>query len=165
MITQNELKKNLSYDPLTGLFTWIKRRPKIKVGDIAGNVNKDDYVIICVNLKKYSAHRLAFLYMTGSIPKEQIDHINHNRSDNRWDNLRAVTHLENGKNRSKSERNTSGVTGVSWNKSRCRWVGQICVDGQRIGLGYHVKFSDAVDARKNAEVLYGFHENHGKDLV
>ncbi len=65
---------------------------------------------------------------------------------------------------SKSKKNTSGVTGVTWDKSNNRWIAQIVIDGRHKKLGRFTDFSKAVDARKNAEVLYGFHKNHGKDL-
>lgn len=166
MITQIELKKILSYDKETGLFAW-KSNPspfsRVKIGGIAGCYHKEGYIVIGINNKSYNAHRLAWLYTYGSFPPEQIDHINHNRSDNRLENLRSVTNQENAMNRSKHKLNKSGVTGVSWSKSYKRWIGNITIDGKRIYLGNFVSFSDAVDARKNAEVLYGFHENHGKE--
>lgn len=132
------------------------------VGDIAGSLNTHGYVGIKVFGKLYLAHRLAYLYMLGETPDE-VDHINHIRADNRWVNLRDVTRSENCKNNSKRKDNASGVTGVHWKKRDSRWVAQIRVDKETLWLGQFVKFSDAVDARKNAEVLYGFHENHGKE--
>jgi hypothetical protein len=99
--------------------------------------------------------------MEGSIPDE-VDHINHNRTDNRWNNLRAVTSKSNSRNQSKSIKNKSGVTGVHWDNLRNRWIAQIHIDYKTVHLGTFVEFHEAVNARKNAEVLYGFHENHGK---
>jgi len=93
-----------------------------------------------------------------------VDHINHIRDDNRWENLRLVSASGNSRNRGMSSRNTSGVTGVTWSRSKSRWVAQIKVDKENKTLGVFTDFSEAVNARKNAEVLYGFHENHGKDV-
>ena len=159
-MTQSELKQVLSYNPDTGLFkrtshSKTKQRKDKKVGCV-----RDGYVRIKVYGKGYSAHRLAFLYMTGSMP-DQVDHINHIRSDNRWENLRAVTNSDNQKNASLRKDNRSGQVGVSWVATS--WIARINHLGERINLGSFAKFSDAVDARKNAEVLYGFHENHGRN--
>jgi len=165
MITHEELIDYLSYDEETGLFTVIKhkasRRP---IGSIAGAMEPDGYIRISIDKKAYPAHRLAWLYMTGDFPSDCIDHINHIRNDNRWCNLREATHKINARNARKSKRNKSGVVGVSWSKSSKRWKAAISIDSGRLELGTFAKFSDAVDARKNAEVLYGYHENHGINI-
>ena len=162
-LTQSRLKELFKYNPETGLFTWVKEtKLRAKRGNIAGYVETTGYIRIWIDEKIHHAHRLAWLYMYGKFPKEQIDHINHERSDNRIINIREVTIRENGKNQSMSPRNTSGVVGVHWHKARKRWLARIKVDGKSYELGAFTEFSDAVNARKNAEVLYGFHENHGK---
>lgn len=165
MITQNELKEILEYDKETGQFKWIVSTGRVKKGNIAGTIAKNGYIKI--NLKKFGspklAHRLAWLYMTGEFPAEQIDHINHIRNDNRWCNLRSVTRSENFKNKHRQTNNTSGVTGVSWNKNDKRWNSRISFDGEVINLGLFKQFHEAVNARKNAEVLYGYHKNHAKN--
>ena len=108
----------------------------------------------------YFTHRLAFLYMTGSIPKE-VDHINHVKPDNRWKNLRAANRIINGRNRSMHCDNTSGVTGVYWHKKKGKWQAGIRVNDKRIYLGVFKHLEDATAARKTAEARYGFHPNHG----
>ena len=164
VLTQKELKRQLHYEPLSGVFTRkISNHRSVKVGDIAGTKHPYGYIMIKVTKKITAAHRLAFLYMDGIMPNE-VDHINHVRDDNRWINLRSVTRSENCKNNSKRKDNSSGVCGVHWKTRDKRWIAQIRVDGKNIWLGQYTVFSDAVNARKNAEVLYGFHENHGKDL-
>lgn len=160
MITQNQLKKTLSYDKNTGIFIW----KNIGENKIAGNVEKEKgYVRIKINGKNYYAHRLAWLYIYGEMPVVQIDHINHNRIDNRIENLRIATNKVNLKNQSKRKTNTSGANGITWCKRAKKWYATISIDGKRKSLGYHIKFSEAVDARKDAEVLYGYHKNHGKE--
>jgi hypothetical protein len=100
MITQIELKEMVTYDPLTGHFTWLVDRGTNKLkGKRCGNIECDGYVSCCFNRKRYKAHRLAYLYMTGDWPKLEIDHINRNRQDNRWENLREATRSENASNR------------------------------------------------------------------
>ena len=103
-MTQQELKKVLRYDKSIGEFRWavgIGRR--IKKGIIAGCVNKDGYIQIRIARKDYYAHRLAWLYIYGELPKDQIDHINHDRRDNRLVNLQEVTQLENSRNKALSK--------------------------------------------------------------
>ena len=97
------------------------------------------------------------------VPKGmQIDHLDHDRSNNRIENLRLVTHKENGRNISKKKNNTSGITGVRWNKARQKWVAQISINKKGIYLGLYNNLLDAVAARKRAEKFYGFYENNGK---
>ena len=162
MLTQTKLKEILYYDPETGLFTWlILAGKRVKIGDIAGSLCQG-YLSIMIYGKSYKAHRLAFLYMTGSWPKEQIDHINHVRDDNRWINLREATNQENCKNQSRSKNNTSGVCGVIWHKQHKKWMAYIMTDSKQKHLGLFVDKLEAICARKSAEIKYVFHENHGK---
>ena len=92
MITQEELKELLDYNPETGLFTWNVYN-NIKNKTTAGTFN-DGYIQIKIKQKIYQAHRLAWLYVYGEWPKGQIDHINGIRDDNRIENLRDVTNRE-----------------------------------------------------------------------
>lgn len=98
-LTQEFLKEWLSYDPETGIFYWLPRPHSYRRTYVAGCDNGNGYVIIRFKWQLYLAHRLAFFYMTGLWPKEQIDHINGKRYDNRWVNLREASPSENGTNR------------------------------------------------------------------
>ena len=159
-VSVGELKRLFYYNPLSGVFTRVvSNHNKYKVGSIAGTLDgHTGYIRIRINGKGYYAHRLAFLYMTGSMPKI-VDHDNRVRDDNRWENLNNGTYVDNARNQPISSRNTSNTTGVSWNKKRCRWHSRIGLDGNNKHLGFFIDYSDAVSARKNAEVLYGYHEN------
>ena len=151
---RTKLMEKYSYDPMTGLFTHKKNVAAIKAGDIAGT-NVKGYIEIRVgNKKRIKAHRLAFLFMNGKLPEMHIDHKNRVRSDNRWSNLVEATNEENSHNRSISNKNTSGTTGVRFQDNR--WIAEITVSYKKIYLGCFVEYSDAVNARRNAEVLYGF---------
>ena len=162
MITQKQLKKLLHYNHNTGIFTRIKRTSNsVKVGDIAGWNDSNGYIKISVQNKSYRAHRLAWLYMTGKWPKDKIDHINHICDDNRWVNLREATNQENNKNASLSKANTSGISGVSWDKQADKWRAQIGANSKSVRLGLFVDKFEAVCARKSAENKYGYHSNHG----
>jgi hypothetical protein len=161
-MTQDELKEQLHYSPNTGMFTRLKTFRAVKKGDIAGCLDptRHGYIRIGVCGKYKDAHRLAFLYMWGYIPEEEIDHINHITSDNRWKNLRVVSHHTNGKNQRKYTSNSSGVTGVRL-RSSGKWRARIYHKGSHIDLGTFSTFEAACSARKQAEEFYKFHENHG----
>lgn len=121
-LTQDVLKQYLHYDKDTGIFTRLIRTScSVKIGDVAGCVDCG-YIRLTLLGKKYHAHRLAWLYMTGKWPKQEIDHINGVRSDNKICNLREATHSENMKNYAKKSTNTSGYKGVSWSKRDRYWV-------------------------------------------
>ena len=159
MITQRRLKKLLHYDPESGEFIWrVDRRGNVHAGSVAGYLHPYGYIHIGVNGKYYKAHRLAWLYIHGKWPKEEIDHINHIRDDNRIVNLREASHEINGRNRKLSNKNKSGVTGVSWYKLIQKY--RTTIQGKHIG--YYDTFEEAVKVRKAAEKKHGFHKNHGK---
>lgn len=110
----------------------------------------------------YLAHRIIWLWYYGEWPKEQIDHINGNPSDNRIVNLRLVNNSENQKNVKLSKRNKTGVIGVHYNKKESSWAVYIGENSKNYWLGNHVCFGKAVKIRKEAEVEYGYHKNHGR---
>ncbi|QCQ65314.1 HNH endonuclease [Shewanella phage X14] len=180
MITQSQLKKLLHYDPKSGVFTWKPRALKqfktkrafstwtAKHQDkIAGSINyfgTKKYISIKPLGEYHLAHRLAWLYMTGSFPKEQIDHVDGNGLNNAFANLRSVTQKENAKNLRMYKNNTSGFTGVAWRKKIKKWQANIRVNKKNIYLGVFHDLADAIKARKEAEFKYGFHKNHGGSL-
>ena len=153
----------LHYNPLTGIFTWTNSPSNcVKNGTMCTSITDKGYIRIGAKGRGYLAHRLAFLYMTGSFPKNQADHINHIRDDNRWCNLRDVTNMENQQNRTLQSNNTSGVDGVNWHSKQRMWNTRITVNGKRIHIGCFNTSEEAIRAKKHAEKLYGFHANHGK---
>lgn len=117
MLTQADLKKLLHYDRETGAFTWaLKFCKKVRVGGVAGTA-QHGYVRIAILGTFYYAHRLAWLYMQGRWPVDQIDHINGVRSDNRWVNLREATNSTNQQNLRKAKKhNQQGLLGVTKNR-------------------------------------------------
>lgn len=161
-LTQEQLKEVLIYDPELGEFRWKQssgRWKKFPPLSIAGTVSKiHGYREIRVLGVFQKAHRLAWLYMTGEWPKNEIDHINRIRSDNRWCNLRQATTQENLKNKVTYKNNKSGTSGVSWRADNKKWWARISVvkDGKdrRISLGCFGKKEDAIAKRKEAEKIY-----------
>lgn len=163
MLTQKELKEYLHYSPETGFFTWIKRSgDRIKIGSIAGCIKNDNNYRIIRLRKIYYAHRLAWLYMTGNWPENHIDHINGIRDDNRWQNLRDVSRSTNSRNSKLPITNTSGVIGVFFSNRDNVWIARIKMNGKTIHLGKSKDFEKVALLRKQAEIAYGFHENHGR---
>lgn len=161
-ITQSELKELLHYNPETGVFTRIVNRSQNARKDDITGFKQLGYLSVKINGKQYLLHRLAWLYITGEWPTEDIDHVDHIRDNNRWNNLREVSRAENLKNQSMRKSNSSGITGVSWDKSRNRWKIQINLNGIRKTLARSKDFFESCCIRKSSENKYGFHENHGK---
>lgn len=169
-MTQDELKLHLHYDPETGVFTWLDRASLPNVahnvncrtrGKVAGSINKAGYWRIMLHDKTHRAHRLAWLYVHGYMP-EEVDHIDGCRTNNSLSNLRAVNRAENAKNLGKTPLNTSGVTGVHYQQAGKCWVANVCVNNKRIHGGRFKTKEEAVSKRKEMEIEYGFHENHGR---
>lgn len=162
LISQAEALELFSYDSDTGDLRWrISRSNRALVGAIAGSFDRATrYICIRVKNRLYYAHRIIWLMKTGKWP-DQIDHINHDRADNCWRNLRNANSSVNGKNKSLSSKNSSGQIGVHWHKAAGKWEAQIKVQRKSHWLGLFVHFDDAVAARKAAERQYGFHPNHG----
>ncbi|MBX9902143.1 MAG: HNH endonuclease [Burkholderiaceae bacterium] len=160
-ITQSELKEIVFYDQSTGHFVWRKRFRKSTGDDVAGSLFKNGYVYIQISNKSYRAHRLAWLYVYGNFPALYLDHINGDRSDNRIGNLREVSCSENMKNQRIGVKNTSGYLNISWQKSRLKWSVGLKVNGKSINVGRFDSLDDAIKARNEAYIQYGFHKNHG----
>lgn len=114
LLTQERLKEKLRYDPESGQFYWLKtNRAYAWVGRRAGRAAKDGYVKVSIDGTIYKAHRLAWFYMTGKWPREQIDHRDMDRSNNAWENLREATNRQNTFNRRSQSNNSSGLKGVT----------------------------------------------------
>lgn len=175
--TQARACAYFNYDPDTGLMTFKERdrqdfvsdltyrRHLSRVGTVAGSPNNEGYVKLHIDGAYYSAHRVAWLIMTGeliSYPEFEIDHINGNRSDNRWINLRKVTKSENQRNAGQRVNNTSGVHGVNWKPTYTsqpgtgRWVARIWNGPRHVYLGSFKTLHEASIARKAAERALGY---------
>lgn len=147
-LAQDFLKSILEYDPNNGNFKWLKSLgPRSKIGSVAGSLNNENYLHIKINGKRYKAHRLVFLYMTGEWPKDQVDHINNIRYDNRWCNLREAVNTENTYNYKVKKNNKLGVKGVYFYRGKYR--AQIQIEGQKIYLGEFNSLHEAKNAHDN----------------
>jgi hypothetical protein len=148
-----DIKEHLSYDPLTGEFTWLKPTAhRVKVGDTAGYIHSRGYVHINYKAKPYKAHRLAWVLHYGLLPKYKIDHINEIKHDNRISNLRLDIHRQNKQNVTiPSKSNTSGYTGVSFHKTAGKWAANIYNRDTQIYLGLYDTPEEAHEAYLTAK--------------
>lgn len=147
MLRHSDIIELLDYDKDTGIFKWKKQRRGIKTDVPLGTDNGFGYLRITVLGKSYYAHRLAWFYIHGTMPKEEIDHINGNKSDNRIENLRSLSRQGNAQNRNTHQKNNdSHMLGVSWHKKAKKWQVHICVYKQRKYLGLFENMNDAHEA-------------------
>lgn len=154
MLTQSELKKQLSYDAETGEFAWAISKQKVRAGAIAGKRKPSGYIEIKINLVSYQAHRLAWLYMHAEWPPFQIDHRNGIRSDNRIVNLRLATRAENARNAPAGKNSSTGLKGISPAGKKFR--AQMKIGDRKLHLGYFLTKEEAAKAYSDAaQKLHG----------
>jgi hypothetical protein len=141
MLTQDRLREVIDYNEDTGLLIW-KFRPELRkeentknCGKAAGTRGPMGYIRVAIDKKIYAAHRLAWLWMTGEWPENEIDHINMIKHDNRWGNLRHVSRSQNQMNVSVRSDSSTGLKGVYYDKSIYRWRPKIMIDGKRYTIG------------------------------
>lgn len=153
-----EMKRLLTYDPITGEFVRkVSSGSRASAGMTPGYIAQNGYRMISLLGKMHLAHRLAWLYIHGSMPPGRLDHINRDRADNRISNLRIATAKQNGENQTLSVANTSGVKGVTWCKANYKWLAQIQHNKVNMYLGYYSNIADAKVARRNAEAKFFTH--------
>jgi hypothetical protein len=145
VLTAARLREVLDYNPEIGQFRWVRGKGR---RDRVGYTNR--YVLIGVDHQGYLAHRLAWLWMTGHWPTDEIDHINRNPLDNRWENLRCVTRKQNSRNHGLYKHNTSGVNGIFWSTSRRRWKVEICGEF----FGWFVTKSEAAQIARKIQARF-----------
>jgi hypothetical protein len=173
------LRQLLTYEPATGQLFWKPRGPEHFTDSVRSKDKKwrrwnvrhagtEAFTALSWGYKTgkllghyATAHRVAWALHYGFWPEGHVDHINGARHDNRIENLRVVNARENMRNAAKSKRNTSGVTGVCYDRQYAKWRAHITVDRKRVCLGRFDDFEEARKARKAAEQKHGFSERHG----
>jgi hypothetical protein len=147
ILTLARLKEVMEYDPDTGHFRWkVSRRAGCSAGDIAGVVYPKGYRYIKIDQQRHGAHRLAMFYMIGIWPDETVDHINGQKDDNRFANLRLASWTEN--------RMNSLAAGVKLYERQQKWKAYIGLNGKQIYLGMFDTRAEALAARKVAKAKY-----------
>jgi hypothetical protein len=164
-LTVEEVTALLDYDHKTGVFRWVNcagRWGRIPAGSRAGTPNKEGYRYICINGRHYRACRLAFLIMTGEWPKHQVDHINRDTGDDRWENLREAKQTQNKANSKRYKNNTTGFKGVTFDAERMKFTVRIRDNGTYRRLGRFDTAEEAHEAYKKAtKQKYGEFANAG----
>lgn len=160
VLTQQRLRELLDYDASTGVFTRRVRASNSAAGTVAGSLRPSGYVAISVDDKLLRAHQLAWLYMTGEWPNKFIDHVDLNKSNNKWDNLRLATKSQNMMNTTIRANNTTGIKGVSpyraGEKYGKPWQAAIGKDGKSFHVGHFATKEEAASAyARAAETLHG----------
>ena len=162
-LTQEYLKEILDYDLESGILVWKRREEKRNydktlnsklAGKRAGCIEKDGYRQIRLDKQYYREHRIIWFWMTGSWPKDQIDHKNGIRDDNRWNNLREATPYENQQNRISRKQSISKYIGVYYQKGTNKFQAKICINNKRIFLGYYDTAEEALKAYSEAKSQY-----------
>ena len=164
------------YDSETGVFTW-KNRPlshfktetsrsilNTRYAGYTAGCSARNYIFIKVSGIKICAHWLAWFMYYGAwpnYPKEQIDHLDKNGNNNSINNLRAVPSYLNMRNQKRHVTNTSGVTGVTWDKSRGKWAAQVTMHNIKQTLGAFSTVEEARDVLIAFRSKNGFTEGHG----
>lgn len=151
MLTQERLKELLHYDEETGLFTRKTKVANRIAGSIAGAKHNKGYVQIMIDCENYLAHRLAWFYVYGEWPKNQIDHINRIKTDNKIQNLRDVDNSKNQHNIGIRSHNSSGVTGVYQSSKSKKWIATIELNNKKHCLGTYRSLNEAKSARQEFE--------------
>ena len=145
-LNQDRLKELLFYDEHTGHFTRnVTCGGQVK-GSVAGRKSSAGYIDISVDNNRYKAHRLVWLYKYGVWPKDEIDHINRIKDDNRLINLREATHKLNMENMGLKKSNSSGFTGIDFHNNK--WRARIQHHKKSIYIGTYENIIDAIIARE-----------------
>jgi len=163
------LRQRFDYDPDTGIVRWKWYEPHPLswnaryAGTATGYEGEHGHLITGLDRKLWYLHRIIWAVYHGADTDFEIDHINHDRRDNRIANLRLATSGMNSRNRSKHIDNRSGRTGVFWRPREQKWAAVICVNYRVHQLGYYVDLADAIAALEAAEIKFDFHGNHGEN--
>jgi hypothetical protein len=147
------IKDYLSYDPQVGVFTWLKSLSnRKKSGSIAGSLANTGYYEICYNSQRILSHRLAWFFVYGEMPNGVIDHINGIKTDNRIENLRCVSQMQNAQNTLTAQKcSKTGVRGVYFKSNMNKWIAQITVNKKCNYLGCFTSIEEAKEAYMKAK--------------
>lgn len=156
MIEHPELTALLTYDPDTGVFHWREPKYPRRPDGVVGFRNDEGYLKTKIRGRTYALHRLAWFYVHGEWPTDQVDHINGKRDDNRMENLRQASQGENRANSKTNHNNALGVRGVRKKQRGTGYEARIRKDGKLISIGYFATIQEAKAAYQAAQrILHG----------
>jgi hypothetical protein len=156
-IDQTVLKLLFNYDPETGILSRkVRTTNSIQVGNIAGTTPKHNLPNkVSVNNRLYKTHRVIWLWFYGELP-EMLDHIDHDKNNNRISNLRPASKVANSLNRKVNSHNTSGFKGVGWSNQMNKWFAKLKIAGRQKVIGFYTDRYDAACAYNyGAQLYYG----------
>ena len=166
VLSPDELRDLLDYDPASGLLTW----KRVTRGNLVNLIGREacarvkppgGYKVGIIAGREYYAHRVIWALVHGEWPK-YVDHIDGNKLNNRLSNLRSVDAATSARNMPRLRTNRSGVSGVSYSERRRKWHAYIQVNRRKHHVGFFENFSEAGSARQSAQIRFGFHPNHGR---
>jgi hypothetical protein len=163
-ITKELLNDMFSYDSITGDVLWVKPINK-PVGSVVGSLMSRGYLMVAISGNNYLVHRLIFIMRGFDVFRKQVDHINGDKTDNRWVNLRLVDQIDNLKNKSLRASNKTGISGVSFYSNLKSKPFRVTYyeDGNKRATEFFVPtLFEAACARKSFEYKNEYHENHGR---
>lgn len=168
------LQSRFTYDPDSGKLLWNKveevnyrqrqwntRYAGTEAGTVKTKATGHKYLQVSINKKLVPVHRVIWKMVTGLEPTE-VDHLNQNGTDNRWNNLRNVPHALNMRNLPKKKSNKSGATGVHFDKRRQCYYARISYNSKMLHVGTYQTLEAAAEAVKARRIELGFTENHGE---
>ena len=151
---ERRIREAWSYDPVTGKIIWLISIPPAEALEEAGSLHSAGYKQLCLDQTMYLAHRVAWFLYYGEWPKENLDHIDGDRLNNKITNLRIANKQQNAWNRLPRKNVTSLYKGVSWDKVRNKWAVYIKVDGKVVNLGRYLLEEDAAEAYNKAAIAH-----------
>lgn len=161
--TQEALRDLFDYDASRGVLIYRRSVPQKKRGSIAGCKHHSGYQFVGIKYRLYMLHRLIWAWHYGAIPVGyEIDHLDHDKTNNRIENLRLATRMENARNMPLYSKSKSGCHGVRWREKYSTWEVSIRSNGALIYLGCFRNLLTAISVRKAAERALGYHHNHSK---
>ena len=153
MLTHERLLQVFDYNPDTGVFKRKLKQTGVSQGAVSGSRNNEGYLVTSVDSKIYKCHRLAWFYMVGKWPEGQIDHINGQKDDNRFQNLRDVSKVQNTQNQRRAQRSNKSTGVLGTYKVGSKFAARVSHNNKKVYLGLYATIEEAQAAYVAAKRL------------